>query len=121
MIAVSSYSAIEHGTSRGGRWLRERRLKIAIGIAVVEGILVAFDVIDKWVAFAAALAVLAFYVAYARASRSTTIRDVSWIAAASQVMVALVPALILLLTGVAILAIVAVAVVALIFLLQHRR
>ena len=30
---------IEHGSTRGGRWLRDRRLKVALGLAIVEGLL----------------------------------------------------------------------------------
>ena len=32
---------IEHGTTKTGRWLRERRTRIVLWIAVLEGILVA--------------------------------------------------------------------------------
>ena len=31
--------AIEHGSSRSGRWLRERRLRLTLWIAAVEGLL----------------------------------------------------------------------------------
>ena len=37
---------MEHGTSRTERWLRARRVRIALWIAVIEGILVVVHVIS---------------------------------------------------------------------------
>jgi hypothetical protein len=112
---------LEHQTSRSGRWLRENRLRIALGVAIVEGAAVAFDAVSGWIAFAVALAVIAFYFAVGRTFASDTLRQVSWTAAFSQVLVMLVP-LVLLVVGVAaVIAIAVVAVVALLALVADRR
>jgi len=44
--------AIEHGTSRGGRWLRQRRMWLTLGIAAFEGLLYLFDALNWWAAVA---------------------------------------------------------------------
>ena len=41
---------VDPRVSRTGRWLRERRLRLAVWIAVIEGLLVVFDVIPGWFA-----------------------------------------------------------------------
>lgn len=112
---------IEHESSSTGRWLRDRRFKLALCVAVVEGLLVVFDVIPWWVALTAAAGVLAFYVWFGRTSSSATLRQATWIAAASQVMVALVPVLVIVATTLAIVAVGLLAVLALVFLLADRR
>lgn len=112
---------IDHGTSRTGRWLRERRVRVALLIAVVEGVLVVVDVIANWVALVIAGAVLAFYVFVGRELRSDTGRQVSWVAAMSQVFVALVPVLAIVLSVFAIIALAVLAAIALLALLADRR
>src|ERR671930_108408 len=84
---------IEAGSTRSGRWLRERRLRIALWIAVLEGILLLVHAIPRWWALIVAAAVIAFYLFMYRSLRSDTGRQVAWIAAASQAFVALVPVL----------------------------
>jgi hypothetical protein len=113
--------AIEHGSTRAGRWLRARRLRFAAWIAVVEGILVVFHVIPWFAALALAALALAFYVWLGRELRSDVGRQSSWIAAASQVLVVLVPVLVALIGGLAILAVAILAVVALVVLFADRR
>ena len=50
--------AIEHGSSRSSRWLRERRLRITLWTAAVEGLLYLVHVLHWWEAVVlAALAV----------------------------------------------------------------
>ena len=107
--------------SRHGRWLRTRRLRLALWIAVVEGILVVVDAIPGWIALAVAAGVIAFYLFYGREAHSDTVRQASWIAAASQVCVALVPALVLVIGALAVVAVVVLAVVALLVLFADRR
>jgi hypothetical protein len=116
-------ATIDHKTSRTGRWLRERRIKIALGIAVVEGIIAALsNHFSRWVIFAIAIVVLAVYIFAGREARSDTLRQISWIAAASQSLVVVVtilalyvlPLLALILAGV-------FAVIALLFLFSDRR
>lgn len=111
---------IEHGSSRAGRFLGGRRFRFALWIAVAEGVLVVVDVIPWWLVFVAALVTVAAYVS-ARDNRSETIRQATWIAAVSQVLVALVPVLMLVVTAVAVFALVLFALVALVLLLVDRR
>lgn len=113
--------AIEQGSSRTGRWLRERRVKIALWIAVVEGILVVFDVIPGWLALVVGAGVLAFYFFVGRSLPQDTLRQASWTAALSQVFMALVPVLVFVATAIAIVVLVVIAIVALVALFADRR
>src|ERR671914_999133 len=113
--------ALEHGTSRSGRWLRENRIRFALAIAVVEGVLVAFDVIDWLPALLVALLLLLFYFAYGRKLRWDWAREASWIAATSQAMVALVPVLVIVVGTLALIGVGVIAVVALVLLFADRR
>jgi len=71
--------------TRTGRWLAERRLKMAIGIALVEGLVVAIEEdFSRWTVVVIAAPIIAFYVFAGRALDSDTWRQVSWIAATSQ-------------------------------------
>jgi hypothetical protein len=112
---------VDHGSTRAGRWLRARRLRFATWIAVVEGLLVVVHLIPWFVALALAAAALGFYVWLGREVRSDVVRQGSWIAAASQVLVVLVPVLVALIGGLAILAVAVLAVVALLVLFTDRR
>jgi hypothetical protein len=112
---------LEHRSTPRGRWLRARRLRIALGIAVVEGLLVVLDVVDWWIAVLVAIAAIAFYLVAGRELRSYIARQLSWIAAASQALVVLVPILVVVVTWLAIVALAILAVVALILLLSDRR
>jgi hypothetical protein len=112
---------IEHGSTRMGRRLRENRLKIALLIALVEGLLVVFDVIDWWIVVLLAIGAVALYVWRGRTAGRQEVRETSWILAVSQVAVVLVPALVLVATALAIVALVILAVVALVVLLRDRR
>jgi len=114
-------ATIEHGTNSTGRRLRENRLRVALIIALVEGILVLVGSIDWWVVLPLAIAAVALYVMGGRSARRQDVREASWIFAVSQVAVVLVPALALVLTALAVVALVIVAVVALVVLLLDRR
>jgi amino acid transporter len=115
------YPALEHRTTRPGRWLRERRLRVALWIAVAEGILVVFDVIAGWTALLVGAVIVAFYFALGRRLPNDTARELSWTAATSQVLVAFVPVLAFVLGVLAVIALVLIAVVALVALLADRR
>jgi amino acid transporter len=112
---------IEHGTDRLGRFLRENRLKIALLVALVEGVLVLVGEIDWWVVVLVAIAAVFLYISRGRKTRSQKLREVSWIVAVSQLAVVLVPALALVLTALAIFVLIVLAVVALVVLLRDRR
>jgi hypothetical protein len=120
-FCVVTDHAIEHGGSRGGRWLRARRTRFAAWIAVVEGILIVVHAIGRWPALIVALAVLATYLVAGRNLRSDTGRQAFWIAAASQGLVALVPVLWFFNKALAIVVVAVVAVFALIVLFTERR
>ena len=45
---------IDHGASKAGLWLRQRRTQIALWIAVIEGLLVAVHFINRWLAISVA-------------------------------------------------------------------
>ena len=102
-------------------WLRARRLRIALWIAVAEGILVVLNQIPGWTALLVGIAVIAFYVLIGRELGSTAGREMSWIAAVSQVLVALVPVLLFFVGALAVLALIVLAVLALVALFADRR
>ncbi len=111
---------IEHGSSRTALWLRERRIRIALWIAVVEGLLVAIHVINRWVSVAVAAAAILVYFFAGRDSRSATARQLSWIAAASQAAVVLIPILLIIVGTFALVAVGVVAAIALVALFSER-
>lgn len=113
--------ALEHGSTRFGRWLRARRLWIALTLAALEGVLVIADVIPGWLAIVVAVVVIGAYLVAGRGARYDALRQVSWIAAASQVAVVLVPVLVAVATALALIAVAVIAVVAVIALLADRR
>jgi len=115
-----STQAIEHGSSRGGRWLRGRRLRITLAIAAVEGLLYLFGVLHWWVAVVLALVALAFWWYVARRSSSHSLRQVGWIFAASQLLVICVPIALKVVEWLAIGVIAVLAIAALVFLLTDR-
>lgn len=112
---------IEHGSNRFGRALRDNRLKIALVLALVEGILVLVGEIDWWVVVLLAIGAVALYVTRGRTAGREELREGSWILAVSQLAVVLVPALALVLTALAVVALVFLALVALVVLLRDRR
>ena len=120
-MASNPHAIVDAGTSRTGRWLRERRLRVALWIAVVEGIVVALTPnVTRWTVVVVAIPVLALYVLGGRDSRSDTFRQVSWILAASQLLTLIVVVFAFILTWLAVLAIVAFAVIALAYLFSDR-
>ena len=77
-------TTIDHDTSRTGRWLRERRSRIALWLAVVEVVVAALTHdVSKWTIIVAAAVLIPLYLLWGR-ERSDAIRQVTWIAAASQ-------------------------------------
>jgi vacuolar-type H+-ATPase subunit I/STV1 len=112
---------LEHRSTRTGRWLRERRLRVALWIAVIEGILVVFHVISWPVALVIAVAVVVLYFGMVGRLRSDGLRQLAWIAAVSQALVALVPVLVIIVGTLALILVAILAVVALVLLLSDRR
>ncbi len=86
-----SQPIIEAGSTRTGRWLRERRVKLALWVAVIEGLLVALTHdLTRWTVLILAAIVLAFYMLAGRNMKWDVGRHLSWIAAASQALAILV-------------------------------
>lgn len=112
---------IEHGRNRFGRGLRENRLRLALLLALVEGVLVLVGEIPWWSVVLIAIVAVALYVTVGRKSGREEVRQLSWIFAVSQVAVVLVPALALVVTAFAVVALILIAVVALVVLLRDRR
>lgn len=90
---MSGQLILENGERRLVRRLRHNRLKVALGIAALEGILVLAGAIPWWLVVLAAGGALVAYVAWGRAHESPDVRVVTWTAAVSQLAVVLVPVL----------------------------
>ncbi|MGZ4290429.1 MAG: hypothetical protein ACXVQQ_04770 [Gaiellaceae bacterium] len=112
--------AIEHGSTRGGRWLRERRLRFTLWIAAIEGLLYVFHVLHWWAAVALAVIAVGFWWYVARGHRSDAVRQFGWILAASQLLVLCVPIAFAIVMWFAIGVIALLAIAALIFLFTER-
>ncbi len=113
--------ALEHGTTRSGRWLRSNRTRIAFWIAVIEAILLVFHAVNRWGALLVAVLIIFGYFAVGIRLRSPLARDLAWIAAVSQALVALVPILVILVGTLALIAVGVLAIVALVVLFGDRR
>jgi hypothetical protein len=86
-----STQALEHGSSRSGRWLRERRLRVTLWITALEGLLYLVHVLHWWEAVVLAAIAVGIWWTGGRSSRSDFFREASWIFAASQLLVLCVP------------------------------
>jgi cobalamin synthase len=113
--------AIDHDSSRSGRWLRQHRLRFTLWLAAGEGILYVFKVLHWWEAVVLAIAGVASYFYVGRRSRSDSIREATWTFAAAQLLVLLVPIVFKIAEAVAIAVVALIAVAALIFLFTERR
>ena len=89
---MSVEPVIEHRESSTRRWLRERRLRIALLIAFVESLLVVTSSLGWfWVVGAAIIAVILYWLG--RRTSSGPVHEVTWILAASQLISVIVPLL----------------------------
>lgn len=120
-FAVDTPTPIEHRQGRFGGLLHERRWALVLWIVLIEGLLVIFDVIPWWTVLLLAAAAFALYITVGRGHRSVAVREGSWIAAVSQLVVVLVPVLAFVLTALAIVLLVLVALGVLALLLLDRR
>jgi heme O synthase-like polyprenyltransferase len=112
--------AIEHGSTRMGRWLRERRFRFTLWIAAIEGLLYIFHVLHWWAAVLLAVIAVLFWWYAGRQHRSDALRQASWIFAVSQLLVLVVPLALSLVKAIAIGVIALLAIVALVFLFTER-
>jgi hypothetical protein len=111
---------LDHGTTRTGRWLRANRIKIAIWIAVAEGLLILLGPIPKLPAIVLAIVIVGIYFWVGRRITFDSGRQAAWIAAASQALVALVPILAIVVGTLALILVGFIAVIALILLFTDR-
>jgi hypothetical protein len=103
-----------------GGFLAERKMRLSLGIAVAEGILVIAEVIPKWAVYVVAIAAVGYWVIWGRNYKSPMVRQASWIFAASQVLVLLVPILFAFVKTLAYVVLAILAVLALVFLFTER-
>jgi hypothetical protein len=120
-LLSDSPHAIEHGSSRAGRWLERRRIRAALWIAALESLLVLFlHDVTKWtVIVLAVVAVLAWF--GGRESKSQLVRQVLWIFAASQLLAVIGVILAWIVKWAVIMAVVVFAVLGLVYLFLDRR
>ena len=83
VLGHSEPHAVEPGTSRAGRWLRERRWRIAFWVAAAEAVVVAFSHYTRWTVIGLWLLALLLY-GIARDQRSDLARQGVWIFAAAE-------------------------------------
>ena len=102
--------------------MRARRIRIAIWVAVAEGLIVALENdISKWTVMILAIAVLALYFIAGRDLKWDVGRQLAWIAAASQVLALLVALFAFVVWGIALGAVVILAILALVYLYSDLR
>jgi hypothetical protein len=88
---MATNGVIDHGSSRASRWLEERRFRIALWIAVVEGVVVAIAAdVSRWTVIVVAILALALYLAAGRSLRPGVAHQVIWIFAFSQALAVVV-------------------------------
>ena len=118
---MSRLETIEHRQGRLGPLLRARRAHVILWIILVEGVLVLVDAIPWWSVLLLAAVSFVVYLTTGRRHPSQVVRELSWIAAVSQLVVVLVPVLAVILTTLAIVALVVVGLAVLVLLLLDRR
>jgi len=120
-VLSDSPRSVEHGSSRAGRWLGEKRIRLALWVAAAEAVVVAFSHdLTKWTVIAlAVIAVLAWL--GGRESKSDVVRHVLWIFAASQLLAVIAVILGWIVKWAVIMAVVVFAVLALVYLFRDRR
>lgn len=114
-------TAAEHERSGTAVWLEARRLRIALGLAFFEGIIVALEKdFTRWTVIIISAPIIAFYVFAGRSLDSDTGRQLSWIAAATQAFAILLCVIALLIGSFALIIAGLFAAVAVILLLGER-
>jgi|SRR5581483_1630435 len=108
--------------SKTGRWLRERRVRIAFWVAAIEAILVAiFHDVSRFTVFALAIAAVVAYFYGGRNTRSDTLHQSTWILAVSQLLAALAAIFAFIVFWSAIVLMAIFAIVALFYVFTDRR
>ena len=117
---MSAEPAIEHRETAPSRWLRERRLRLAVLIAFVESLLVLFSDHGWWYVLGAAIVAVGLYWFAHGRIQSRLGREATWIFAVSQLLAVLVPVLWVLVKTIAIIVLVILALFLLVVLLVER-
>lgn len=117
---MTTTPAIEAHESSRGTWLRARRTRLALVIGLVESLVILVSDSGWFVVLALAAAAVALYFFVGRSSRHHSVRELTWIAAASQLIAMLVPLLWVLVKAVAIAVLVVMALILLVTLLVDR-
>ena len=108
-------------SARGGRSWIGPRTKIALGIAFIEGLIVAFaGDVSRWTVLVIAIPFIGLWAAWGRNSGRRAIREATWVLAASQALALVLVILAWILTALALILAVILAVLALIFLFADR-
>lgn len=110
----------EERTSRTARWLHERRLRLALLIALVESLLILLGGLGWFWVVGMAVVALVLYFLGGR-TRYQFVHELTWVFAASQLIAVVVPVLWELVKFLAIVALVLMALVLIAFLLLDRR
>ena len=113
--------AVQHGSTRAGRWLEAKRIRVSLWIAAAEAIIVLFSHnLTKWtVVVLAIVSVLAWL--GGRESASHLVRQILWIFAASQLLAVIAVILAWIVKWALIMAVVIFAVLGLVYLFLDRR
>jgi hypothetical protein len=120
--SAQEHPVIDAHSTRTSRWLRERRIRLALWIAVLEGIVIAVSgQFSKWSVLVIAALVLGLYVVLRDRLSWDAGRQVLWIVAASQLLALLVVLFFFLFKWIAIALIALFAVLALVYLLSDVR
>jgi hypothetical protein len=120
-VLSDSSHAIDHGSSRTGRWLAARRIRITLWIAAIEClvVLVSHD-ITKWTVIVLAIVGTLAWLA-GRESKSQTVRTILWIFAASQLLATIGAVLGFIVKWALITALIVFAILGLVYLFLDRR
>ena len=122
MLRSDEHPVIDAQSTRLSRWLRERRLKIALWIAAVEGLVVALaQGVSRWTVLFLAIALLVVYMFAGRNVRWDAGRQIAWIVAASQILALLVVILVFVVKIFAVILVIAFALIALGYLFLDLR
>jgi len=113
-------AVVEHRESATTRWLRERRISLAIGVAILEGVLIVAGELSKALALIVAIAVVVGYFMLSDRLKPGVGREIAWIAAVSQAIVMLVPLLVFVIGTLTLIAIAVIGVLALVLLFSRR-
>jgi hypothetical protein len=113
-------AVVEHRQGPTSRWLHERRISLAIGVAILEGVLIVAGELSKALALIVAVAVVVGYFMLSDRLKPGIGREIAWIAAASQAIVMLVPLLVIVIGTLTIIAIAVIGLIALALLFSRR-